>query len=165
MRPLPPRPTGVCDDGECTDKKSFLSIRLIWGLLHEVHGVVRHQSKRWHLPGYTGRGEHAADIGWWVNVLTVLHLVCQALPVDMEAGDTRVGGQNIPLELRERGQTLVKSQHYGLWRTVQMKAVGWGILTFSPKYGSISIMDSIWALSPKWGDDLDGITWITFSDL
>lgn len=81
--------------GECTDK-SFLSI-----ILHAVHGVVWHQSKRWHFSWYTGWREHAADVGGRVNVLAVLHLVCRALPVDMEAGDTGVGGQNIPLELRE----------------------------------------------------------------
>lgn len=80
----------------CTDKKSFLSIIFIWWFLHAVHGVVRHQAKRWHLPWYTGWREHAADVGGRVNVLAVLHLVCRALPVDMEAGNTGVGGQNIP---------------------------------------------------------------------
>lgn len=71
-------------------------------MLHTVHGVVWHQSKRWHLCRYTGWREHATDVGGWVNILAVLHLVCQTLPVDMEAGDAGVGGQNIPLELRDR---------------------------------------------------------------
>lgn len=39
---------------ECTDKNNLLSIILIWWLLHAVHGVVWHQSKRWHLSWYTG---------------------------------------------------------------------------------------------------------------
>lgn len=101
----------------CIDK-SFLSIFLIWWFLHAVHWVVRHQPNRWYLSWCAGRREHAADVGGRVNILAVLHLVCQALPVDMEAGDTGVGGQNIPLELREW------KQHYALQRG------GWDRLVF-----------------------------------
>lgn len=92
----------VCVVGECADKKSFFVHDLnLMVLLHAVHGVVRHQSERRHLPWYTGRREHAADVGGRVDVLAVLHLVCRALPVDVETGDAGVGGQDVPQELTE----------------------------------------------------------------
>lgn len=70
------------------------------GPLHTVHGVVRHLSKSWHLSWYAGRGQHPADVRGRVHVFAVFHLVCRALPVDVEAGDAWVGGQDIPLKLQ-----------------------------------------------------------------
>lgn len=70
-----------------------------------VHGVVWHQSAckdAAQLCRYAGRRKHVADVRGGVHVLTVLHLVRHSLPVNMETSDTRVGGQNVPLELRHR---------------------------------------------------------------
>lgn len=72
---------------------------------HAVHGVVWHQSAckdASHLCRYAGRRKHVSDVRGGVHILPVLHLVRQSLPVNMETSDTRVGGQNVPLELRDR---------------------------------------------------------------
>lgn len=95
--------------------------------LHAVHGVVWHQSERGHLSRYTGRRKHSSDVGGRVDILAVLHFVWRTLPVDMEASDTGVGGQNIPQELREW------KRH---WWNVRIPICGGDILTFSPTRGS-----------------------------
>ena len=108
----------VCDwdVGDYKDMKGSLSIMWSSWFLHAVHGVVRHQSKRWHLSWYAGGREHTTDVRGRVNILTVFHLVCWALPVDMEAGDAGVGSQNIPLELQ-------------WWKTISENCQNW-ILSF-----------------------------------
>lgn len=72
---------------------------------HAVHGVVRHQSAckdAAQFCRYAGRRKHVANVRGGVHVLAVFHLVRHSLPVNMKTSDTRVGGQNVPLELRHR---------------------------------------------------------------
>lgn len=73
---------------------------------HAVHGVVGQQPAGEHAPRLhrragrqRRRGEGGGGVRGGVHVLAVLHLVRQPLPVDVEAGDAGVGGQDVPLEL------------------------------------------------------------------
>lgn len=77
--------------------------------LQAVHGVVRHQTKGRSLSRGTGGGKHG--IGGGVHILTVLHPLGTALPVDVEAGDTWVRGQNVPLKLCRETHVEPKDQH------------------------------------------------------
>lgn len=68
--------------------------------LQAVHGVFGQQAEASALGGSAARGQHGVGCG--VHILRVLHLVSTAVPVDVEAGDSGIGGQDIPLELRRR---------------------------------------------------------------
>lgn len=97
--------------------------------LQTVHGVVWHQSQRRCFSRGAGRRQHGVRCG--VHILRILHFLSTSLPVDVKSGYTRIGSQNVPLELWEKH--MKKGTYFRFW-------VDWNACFFCPWHCDFSNM-------------------------